>query len=359
LILGQLDGMLFLHAFMQANIKTLLSWTALCLLAFQTRIIQVAYSALSLETLFASLKQRFNNFVNDQNLAWRSALNGVAFNNAALGKSLLTSGQVIGLSATSWLLLSIAANAMAIQWAVPNEALSAKSIAPLAEVLDQVDALPNQQPAQSLLGTPNVLQRFPVASAETKGKQHLGAFSLRVNMGTTDLANYIPVETGSFKQSTLTVDEPGKPVGFFASLIKDVFVRHPKKQPHQFKLGVPLSHYGLTSRFGMRNGRPHRGVDLSGTVGSKVLAAENGVVVLVHYYGGYGNLIIVDHGNGYSTRYAHLDKMLPKLGTRVRKGQTIGTIGMTGRTTGPHLHFEVLRRRNQVDPMLYLKNDMA
>jgi murein DD-endopeptidase MepM/ murein hydrolase activator NlpD len=85
----------------------------------------------------------------------------------------------------------------------------------------------------------------------------------------------------------------------------------------------------------------HEGVDFSAEVGTQIRAAAAGVVVSADRHPEYGNLIEIDHGNDMSTRYAHASKLLVAPGTVVRRGQVIALVGTTGRSTGPHLHFEV------------------
>ena len=98
----------------------------------------------------------------------------------------------------------------------------------------------------------------------------------------------------------------------------------------------------------------HTGTDFRGKRGTPVLAAGDGVVVFASRRGGYGNLIEIDHGGGVITRYAHLARMHAKRGAVVRGGEQIGQVGSTGRTTGPHLHFEVRLDDRPVDPVAAL-----
>ena len=98
----------------------------------------------------------------------------------------------------------------------------------------------------------------------------------------------------------------------------------------------------------------HTGTDFRGKRGTPVLAAGDGVVVFASRRGGYGNLIEIDHGGGVITRYAHLARMHAKRGAVVRGGEPIGQVGSTGRTTGPHLHFEVRLDDRPVDPVTAL-----
>ncbi|MDD5241284.1 MAG: M23 family metallopeptidase [Sulfuricella sp.] len=98
----------------------------------------------------------------------------------------------------------------------------------------------------------------------------------------------------------------------------------------------------------------HEGVDFMAEIGTPIYAAGGGVVVYADNYAGYGNMIEIDHGNGLTSRYAHTSKILTKAGDVVMKGQKIGLVGTTGRSTGPHLHFEVRLHGTPQNPELYL-----
>ena len=99
----------------------------------------------------------------------------------------------------------------------------------------------------------------------------------------------------------------------------------------------------------------HAGVDISAPSGTEVESPADGIVVLAERESGYGNEIRVDHGAGITTRYGHLSKIYVVLGQQVERGQIIGTVGATGRTTGPHLHYEVRVRQTPVNPLKYLR----
>ena len=123
---------------------------------------------------------------------------------------------------------------------------------------------------------------------------------------------------------------------------------------------------GHIGAFGGRNhpilGRyiSHEGIDLGANTGTKVYATGNGTVILDRGQGtGYGLQVLVDHGYGYKTRYAHLSKILVAVGQTVKRGEVIGEVGSTGRSTGPHLHYEVIYRGNHVDPINYFRKDMS
>ncbi|MCX6372704.1 MAG: M23 family metallopeptidase [Actinobacteria bacterium] len=99
----------------------------------------------------------------------------------------------------------------------------------------------------------------------------------------------------------------------------------------------------------------HTGIDLGVAYGTPIHAADSGTVIYATWMGGYGNVIIIDHGRGISTLYAHQSSLAVGTGTRVVRGQVIGYVGSTGFSTGPHLHFEVRVNGNPVDPMGYLR----
>jgi hypothetical protein len=104
----------------------------------------------------------------------------------------------------------------------------------------------------------------------------------------------------------------------------------------------------------------HSGMDFSSTLGTEVYATGDGVVFDVERNNwGYGNMVIIDHGYGYKTRYAHLKKSAVRKGQKVKRGQLIGYIGNSGKTTGVHLHYEVLKNNVQVDPINFLYQDLT
>ena len=110
----------------------------------------------------------------------------------------------------------------------------------------------------------------------------------------------------------------------------------------------------VTSGFGMRWGRMHEGIDIGVPSGTPIWSAAAGVVVFAGWLGGYGNLVVVDHGGGLSTAYAHQSQMAVSAGQHVGQGQVVGYIGCTGHCFGPHLHFEVRINGSAVDPLGYL-----
>ncbi len=125
--------------------------------------------------------------------------------------------------------------------------------------------------------------------------------------------------------------------------------------------GRPVMQGWISSYFGHRadpftgRGAFHRGLDFAGPAGAEVVAVASGVVTYSKERFGYGRCVEINHGNGYVTRYAHNQRVLVQLGETVQKGQPIALIGSTGRSTGPHLHFEVLKQGRAVDPMSFVK----
>jgi murein DD-endopeptidase MepM/ murein hydrolase activator NlpD len=109
----------------------------------------------------------------------------------------------------------------------------------------------------------------------------------------------------------------------------------------------------VTSGFGPRWGGMHAGIDIAAPSGTPVRAAASGSVIVAGYSGGYGNLVVIDHGNGLATAYAHMSAIYVGSGS-VSQGETIGAVGSTGNSTGNHLHFEVRVNGSPVDPMGYL-----
>lgn len=124
--------------------------------------------------------------------------------------------------------------------------------------------------------------------------------------------------------------------------------------------------YRISSFFGVRTdpvykvSKMHDGLDYSAPVGTGIYATGDGKVILTEVRpGGYGNNLIIDHGYGYKTRYAHVKEFKVKKGDKVKRGQLIATVGNTGKSTGPHLHYEVLKDGKHVNPIHFFFNDIT
>ncbi len=143
-----------------------------------------------------------------------------------------------------------------------------------------------------------------------------------------------------------------------AALENVILARELKEQIHP--AGRPVTRGFISSYFGERadpfDGREafHKGVDFAGAMGDKVVAVAAGVVTWAGERSGFGRLIEINHGDGYVTRYAHNQRTLVAVGEMVKRGEAVALMGSTGRSTGPHVHFEVLRNGRQVDPLSFV-----
>lgn len=133
-----------------------------------------------------------------------------------------------------------------------------------------------------------------------------------------------------------------------------------RSQARKLPFNNPSPASDITSRFGNRLdpflGRLalHAGIDFRASVGTPIVATAPGTVITAGRNGGYGNMVEIDHGNGITTRYAHLSNILVNVGDKITSGEAIGRSGSTGRSTGPHLHYEVRLNGEAVDPMRFL-----
>ena len=120
------------------------------------------------------------------------------------------------------------------------------------------------------------------------------------------------------------------------------------------QLGWPAVGGHITSKMGSRWGSYHKGIDIAGVGNRTIKSADNGTVVQASWDGAYGNRVVINHNNGFKTTYSHLSSMSVSPGQTVKKGQSIGQMGTTGRSTGVHLHFEVYRNGGLVNPLSYV-----
>ena len=145
------------------------------------------------------------------------------------------------------------------------------------------------------------------------------------------------------------------------SLLEDVIMRSELKKESK-PAGRPIGKGWISSYYGKRTDpfsgkiEMHKGMDFAGKKGSDVKAVASGVVTWSGERYGYGNLVEISHGNGYVTRYGHNEDILVKTGDTVERGQTISKMGSTGRSTGPHVHFEVLLNNRQIDPLRFVQS---
>ncbi|MEO6682888.1 MAG: M23 family metallopeptidase [Ginsengibacter sp.] len=141
------------------------------------------------------------------------------------------------------------------------------------------------------------------------------------------------------------------------------YLRKINKKLAHIPLGMPFAG-NITSSFGLRDNpfggysvETHRGMDIKGPMGAPVKSMAKGKVTFAGTKGGYGNCIIVEHGNGFQTLYGHLSKIKVRNGQKIEIGQHIGNIGSTGRSTGPHLHYEVHQNGKRINPVSFLTLD--
>jgi murein DD-endopeptidase MepM/ murein hydrolase activator NlpD len=145
------------------------------------------------------------------------------------------------------------------------------------------------------------------------------------------------------------------------SLLEDVIMRSELMKEAR-PAGRPIGKGWISSYYGKRTDpfsgkiEMHKGMDFAGKKGSDIKAVASGVVTWSGERYGYGNLVEINHGNGYVTRYGHNDAILVKVGDAVERGQTISKMGSTGRSTGPHVHFEVLLNDRHIDPIRFVQS---
>jgi len=154
------------------------------------------------------------------------------------------------------------------------------------------------------------------------------------------------VQTGKDVLESETVTKP----------VKQVEKVGTKKRPPTTGSGtfVRPTYGSLSSRYGTRWNRSHRGIDIAGSYNSDIKASDGGVVTYADWMSGYGNYVVINHENGYETAYGHCASLDVKVGDRVAKGDVIAKMGNTGRSTGTHLHFEVKKNGEYVNPLEYV-----
>lgn len=205
---------------------------------------------------------------------------------------------------------------------------------------------------RSLYGLGEIPQQIRLAGLAGTGRYD----ELDKSGANLDLRNTVRRVDGLMKRADIlsrSLDE----VGVIARQAGDMISCVPSVPP----LYPDLRKVRLTSSFGYRSdpvyggGEYHTGQDMATDRGTPVYATGDGVVESCEYrFNGYGNEIVIDHGYGYQTRYAHLQSTNVLAGMKVKRGEMIGTVGSTGKSTGSHLHYEVMYRGNRVDPMSFM-----
>jgi len=196
---------------------------------------------------------------------------------------------------------------------------------------------------------------------DSKARRMLGVLSdLGVDVGKTPAGSatggpFVPLKppqsgASAFERQLYRINVARAQIDRYSHTLVAVPVRKPV-----------IGEVDMSSPFGMRmdpflkGPAVHTGIDLRGDKGDPVRVTANGKVTIASWQGGYGNMVEVDHGNGFATRYGHMSEIDVKVGQQVRIGQTLGKIGSTGRSTGPHLHYETRIDGEPVDPQKFLR----
>ena len=223
-------------------------------------------------------------------------------------------------------------------------------------------------------GAPRAAKQASAHDKEGKGRDAettatAGAGKVQSEAPSTGLRRIdVPIHPHQYAEQHLKV-APGQ-----VTLSKEVLSRHLRERKQSARVmatwtepvpaslqlrqpvpGVRSSSFGLRRFFNGQSRNPHGGMDIAAPVGTPVKAAAPGVVIDTGDYFFNGNTVWIDHGAGLLTMYCHLDRIRARVGQRVRTGDVIGTVGKTGRVTGPHLHWSVCLNRTMVDPALFLK----
>jgi len=178
----------------------------------------------------------------------------------------------------------------------------------------------------------------------------------RVRMGKKEQFIYVDEDGDGFAQT-------GKAVAYTVKGKKKiVYTKRVPVSSQKSRFGMPLRHARITSSFSYRRWhpilhryRPHHGTDFGARRGTPLLAVNDGVVSFSGRMRGYGNVVKIRHAGGYESLYAHQSRRRVKRGQKVKKGQIIGYVGSTGRSTGPHLHFGLMKNGRWIDPMKVLR----
>lgn len=163
----------------------------------------------------------------------------------------------------------------------------------------------------------------------------------------------------SFKEQVAQLSQEIESREYQLAILEQVFF-HKKQLQAASLYGKPVQKGWISSAYGMRTdpitGKRawHNGIDIAATLGSPVMAIAAGVVTFAGEKSGYGKMIEINHGDGVTTRYGHHDALRAASGDIVRKGQIIGEMGSSGRSTGPHVHYEIFKKGRSVDPSVFI-----
>ncbi len=198
-------------------------------------------------------------------------------------------------------------------------------------------------------------------SARVKEMEKKKEVQLVQSMGETELVNSMAAQLNNL---SLRMAFQVKSFGAIENMVKNkekLLAAIPSIQPISNRtLNRVASGYGYRIDPVYKDRRLHAGLDFTAPVGTPIYAAADGVVKDAGFNtGGYGNRVVVNHGFGYETLYAHMVRIKARVGTKVKRGEVIGYVGSTGKSTGPHLHYEVHKNGIQLDPIYFFYNDLT
>jgi murein DD-endopeptidase MepM/ murein hydrolase activator NlpD len=198
-------------------------------------------------------------------------------------------------------------------------------------------------------------------SARVKEMEKKKEVQLVQSMGETELVNSMAAQLNNL---SLRMAYQVKSFGAIENMVKNkekLLAAIPSIQPISNRnLNRVSSGFGYRIDPVYKDRRLHPGLDFTAPVGTPIYAAADGVVRDAGFNtGGYGNRVVVNHGFGYETLYAHMVRIKARVGTRVKRGEVIGYVGSTGKSTGPHLHYEVHKNGTQLDPIYFFYNDLT
>ncbi|MET1218754.1 MAG: M23 family metallopeptidase [Glaciecola sp.] len=177
----------------------------------------------------------------------------------------------------------------------------------------------------------------------------------KIQLPVTDIPQLILPGNDELARFALQIEQQKEELALLEKLLANTHINH-----EHTLAGRPIQKGWLSSYYGMRDdpftGKPamHKGIDFAGKEGEPVVATAAGVVTWAGERYGYGNLIEIDHGNGMVSRYGHNHSLTVKVGEIVTKGSTIALMGNTGRSTGAHVHYEIIKNGKQIDPLPYV-----
>jgi murein DD-endopeptidase MepM/ murein hydrolase activator NlpD len=198
-------------------------------------------------------------------------------------------------------------------------------------------------------------------SARVKEMEKKKEVQLVQSMGETELVNSMAAQLNNL---SLRMAYQVKSFGAIENMVKNkekLLAAIPSIQPISNRsLNRVSSGFGYRIDPVYKDRRLHPGLDFTAPVGTPIYAAADGVVRDAGFNtGGYGNRVVVNHGFGYETLYAHMVRIKARVGTKVKRGEVIGYVGSTGKSTGPHLHYEVHKNGTQLDPIYFFYNDLT